>query len=324
MSEILSQDEIDQLLEAISDGSVSESDNYEPIRTKRIKIYDFARPDVLSKESIRFLYSSMEEQLFPLTKLWQKIIPNISRMYISSVDQLTFEEFIRSTPIPTYLMLGMSGKFPIALEVDPGHVEFIKKDLIADFDINLRTPKETKIVKDKNGKYIEQKIPKEKLSLEDLQKKAEESEKKLKETFKSLKEKTIKQNNLKKDWCKEFAKNVTKPMIVSLLKIWQRAFSKQINIPIVGYKIETNPQFLTYHYEEAFKSKDDEMYFMPSSMTLLFTLSVVYNDGSEGTINIDIPWKFAKQMIDMYNGTYNANSKPTIFSKEFLSDLKYL
>lgn len=104
--------------------------------------------------------------------------------------------------------------------------------------------------------------------MEELKKKAEESEKKLKENIKSLKEKTIKQNKQKKDWCKEFAKNISKPMIISLLKVWQRSFSKQINIPIVGYKIETNPMFLTYHYEEAFKNKEDEMYFIPSSMTL--------------------------------------------------------
>lgn len=326
MSEILSQDEIDQLLNAISDGSVSEREDYEPIHTKRIRIYDFARPDVLSRESIRFFSSIMEENMFNLTKLWQKIIPNIKHMHLSSVDQLTFEEFIRSIPTPTYLMLGMSGKFPIALELDPLHPIFYKDDLIADFDKEKRNVIKNEKPQAKKSNNKNTKINKlKKLEIPNFEKELSDivSESDIEDTKISKTEKAINNDDKKeKNWVKDFAKNVSKPMILSLLKIWQKYIAKQLEIPFTGFKIETNPQFLTYHYEENFKSKDDEMYFIPSAMTLLFTIEVTYNDDSYNTICIDIPWKFAQQMLDMYNGIYNEKKQPSSFSKNFLSDIK--
>ncbi|MDR2097631.1 MAG: flagellar motor switch protein FliM, partial [Spirochaetaceae bacterium] len=53
MTEVLSQDEIDQLLNAINSGG-GEADEYKPVAdTRKIKIYDFKRPDKFSKEQIR-------------------------------------------------------------------------------------------------------------------------------------------------------------------------------------------------------------------------------------------------------------------------------
>ena len=53
MNEVLSQDEIDQLLQAISSGD-TETDDFKPVSdTRKIKIYDFKRPDKFSKEQIR-------------------------------------------------------------------------------------------------------------------------------------------------------------------------------------------------------------------------------------------------------------------------------
>ena len=53
-SEVLSQDQIDELLQAIEAGE----DDFTPIRrTRKIKIYDFKRPDVFSKCELRtFIY----------------------------------------------------------------------------------------------------------------------------------------------------------------------------------------------------------------------------------------------------------------------------
>ena len=45
MNEVLSQDEIDQLLQAISSGDTEDAD-FKPVNdTRKIKIYDFKRPD---------------------------------------------------------------------------------------------------------------------------------------------------------------------------------------------------------------------------------------------------------------------------------------
>jgi flagellar motor switch protein FliM len=53
MTEVLSQDEIDQLLTAISAGD-TDTEDFRPVNdTRKIKIYDFKRPDKFSKEQIR-------------------------------------------------------------------------------------------------------------------------------------------------------------------------------------------------------------------------------------------------------------------------------
>jgi flagellar motor switch protein FliM len=105
MAEVLSQDEIDQLLTAInSEGSTSE--HFIPsAETRKIKIYDFKRPDKFSKEQIRTV-SIMHETFARLTTT--SLSANLRSMvhvHVASVDQLTYEEFIRSIPTPTTLAI---------------------------------------------------------------------------------------------------------------------------------------------------------------------------------------------------------------------------
>lgn len=115
MNEVLTQDEIDQLLQAISG---EDNEDFKPVKdTRRIKIYDMMRPDVLSKEDIRLMYMVMEEIFPKLMKVWKKIFPNLENAHLTSIDQLTFEEFIRCSPIPTVIGLGMIGQFPIAVNL---------------------------------------------------------------------------------------------------------------------------------------------------------------------------------------------------------------
>lgn len=103
MNEVLSQDEIDQLLQAISSGD-SEADDYKPVNdTRRIKIYDFRRPDKFSKEQIRTV-SNMHETFARLTTTSLSAqLRTLVHVHVASVDQLTYEEFIRSIPTPTTL-----------------------------------------------------------------------------------------------------------------------------------------------------------------------------------------------------------------------------
>ncbi len=103
MNEVLSQDEIDQLLQAISTGD-NESDDFKPVsETRRIKIYDFRRPDKFSKEQIRTV-SNMHETFARLTTTSLSAqLRALVHCHVASVDQLTYEEFIRSIPTPTTL-----------------------------------------------------------------------------------------------------------------------------------------------------------------------------------------------------------------------------
>ncbi|MCH5294638.1 MAG: flagellar motor switch protein FliM [Treponema sp.] len=103
MNEVLSQDEIDQLLQAISSGD-AETDDFKPVSdTRRIKIYDFRRPDKFSKEQIRTV-SNMHETFSRLTTTSLSAqLRTLVHVHVASVDQLTYEEFIRSIPTPTTL-----------------------------------------------------------------------------------------------------------------------------------------------------------------------------------------------------------------------------
>lgn len=103
MNEVLSQDEIDQLLQAISTGE-SEADEFKPVTdTRRIKIYDFRRPDKFSKEQIRTV-SNMHETFARLTTTSLSAqLRTLVHVHVATVDQLTYEEFIRSIPTPTTL-----------------------------------------------------------------------------------------------------------------------------------------------------------------------------------------------------------------------------
>ena len=119
MNEVLSQDEIDQLLMAISSGDTEE---FKPVNdTRKIKIYDFKRPDKFSKEQIRTV-SIMHETFARLTTTALSAqLRSMAHVHVASVDQLTYEEFIRSIPTPTTLaVINMDPlKGNAILEIDP-------------------------------------------------------------------------------------------------------------------------------------------------------------------------------------------------------------
>ena len=121
MNEVLSQDEIDQLLTAISSGD-SETDDFKPVSdTRKIKIYDFKRPDKFSKEQLRTV-SNMHETFARLTTTSLSAqLRSLVHVHVASVDQLTYEEFIRSIPTPTKLaVVNMDPlKGNAVLEIDP-------------------------------------------------------------------------------------------------------------------------------------------------------------------------------------------------------------
>lgn len=121
MTEVLSQDEIDQLLTAISSGDMETEEITQATDQKKIKIYDFKRPDKFSKEQIRTV-SSMHEAFARLTTTALSAqLRTLIQVHVASVDQLTYEEFIRSIPNPTTMaVINMDPlKGSAILEIDP-------------------------------------------------------------------------------------------------------------------------------------------------------------------------------------------------------------
>jgi len=121
MAEVLSQDEIDQLLSAISAGEISTEEVHQVKDQRKIKIYDFKRPDKFSKDQIRTV-SIMHETFARLTTTSLSAqLRSLVHVHVASVDQLTYEEFIRSIPNPTTLaVVDMDPlKGSAILEIDP-------------------------------------------------------------------------------------------------------------------------------------------------------------------------------------------------------------
>ena len=88
---------------------------------RRIKIYDFKRPDKFSKDQIRTI-SIMHETMARLTTTSLSAqLRTLCHVHVASVDQLTYEEFIRSIPNPTTMaIVDMDPlKGSAVLEIDP-------------------------------------------------------------------------------------------------------------------------------------------------------------------------------------------------------------
>jgi len=123
MTEVLSQDEIDQLLTAINAGDAADTDEIikPDAETRKIKIYDFKRPDKFSKEQIRTVQIMHETFARLTTTALSANLRSMVHVHVASVDQLTYEEFIRSIPTPTTLaIINMDPlKGNAILEIDP-------------------------------------------------------------------------------------------------------------------------------------------------------------------------------------------------------------
>jgi len=121
MTDILSQDEIDQLLSAISSGEIQTEDLSAATEQKKVKIYDFKRPDKFSKDQIRTVQMMHETFARLTTTALSAKLRAMVGVHVTSVDQLTYEEFIRSIPNPTTLaLINMDPlKGSAILEIDP-------------------------------------------------------------------------------------------------------------------------------------------------------------------------------------------------------------
>lgn len=123
MSEVLSQEEIDNLLTAIASGVSEEKDaansSGKPA-AKRVKPVDFNRPVRFSSSQVR-AFSRIHEVMAHgfATRLSSRLAIPV-RVHVASVDQLTFEEFIRSLPNPATLVRIEMEPFdgPLLVEID--------------------------------------------------------------------------------------------------------------------------------------------------------------------------------------------------------------
>ncbi|MDN5293741.1 MAG: flagellar motor switch protein FliM [Eubacteriales bacterium] len=106
MSEILSQEEIDALLSALTTATeIKTEDKVRAKPRKRIRVYDFKRPNKFSKEQIHTLQAIHENFSRLLATFYSAHLRSVVQINVYSVEQLTYEEFIRSIPNPTIMSI---------------------------------------------------------------------------------------------------------------------------------------------------------------------------------------------------------------------------
>lgn len=123
MGEILSQDEIDALLSALSTGESKSADPQKPDEShKKVRVYDFKRPNKFSKEQIHTIQAIHENYARIMTNFYSAHLRTLVQISVHAVEQLTYDEFIKSMPNPTIMNIFQMD--PLAgnaiLEINPG------------------------------------------------------------------------------------------------------------------------------------------------------------------------------------------------------------
>ena len=140
MSDILSQDEVDALLAAVSTGGSADaiapssavestSSDPDPFKAddKPVSLYDFRRPDRVSKDQMRTFQNLHENYARQFSTTLTNFLRTFVEIELVSVDQLTYAEFIMSIANPSciyvFAMEPLEGS--AILEINPSLVFFI-------------------------------------------------------------------------------------------------------------------------------------------------------------------------------------------------------
>lgn len=105
MPEILSQEEIDTLLSALSSGQLKVEEIRDEQKEKKVKPYDFRRPSKFSKDQLRTLEMLHEGFSRSLSLYLSSRLRTVTHCSVASVDQLPYGEYIQSVPVPSFIVV---------------------------------------------------------------------------------------------------------------------------------------------------------------------------------------------------------------------------
>ncbi len=102
MADVLSQSEVESLLAALDPGSAAPQEQGEaPESTSQVSVYDFKRPERVSKEQMRTFQALHEGFSREFGAALSGMVRSIVECKLISVDQLTYSEFVFSLENPT-------------------------------------------------------------------------------------------------------------------------------------------------------------------------------------------------------------------------------
>ncbi len=150
MADILSQEEVDLLLSAVSEGSSEDEISAredEPI----LSTYDFRRPERVSKDQLKGLQSLFEAFARELGIALPPFLRTVVRVDLVSIDQLTYDEFILSVARPTSMsivdMAPLDGR--AVIELSPSMVFPIVDRVLGGRGSTLSSPRELTEIEDR-------------------------------------------------------------------------------------------------------------------------------------------------------------------------------
>lgn len=120
MSQVLSQQEIDSLLEAMDSGAIDEQ-KIEEIAQPKVKLYDFRRPIRLSKEYLSTITMVFEDFAKIAVNHLSTQLRNPVDIKLASIEQVSFDEFVHS--VPRFTLMGIFESKPLngiqIIEINP-------------------------------------------------------------------------------------------------------------------------------------------------------------------------------------------------------------
>ncbi len=142
MAEVLDQSEVDALLAAVGEGEVEVELEQPVVPTGRVAVYDFKRPERVSKEQIRALETLHEVYARNLGAFLSGFLRTIVEIRVETVDQLTYSEFLMSLPNPTCFNLLTAEPLEgnVMLEINPSIVFPIVDRLLGGGKLSTTVP----------------------------------------------------------------------------------------------------------------------------------------------------------------------------------------
>lgn len=124
MADILSQDEVDLLLSAVSEGDVDAAPEGQKEVQQKASVYDFRRPNRVSKEQYRGLQGLFEAYAREVGIALPGYLRTATRVDLTAIDQLTYDEFMLSVSRPTSLTVISMEPFngTLVMELSPSLV----------------------------------------------------------------------------------------------------------------------------------------------------------------------------------------------------------
>lgn len=121
MSDVLSQNEIDELLKSLTSGEIDVQEITEEPSERKIRTYDFRRPNKFAKDHLRTLHMIHENFARLVQNFLSGYLRTLVQVDVISVEQLTYYEFNNSISNP--VVLGIVELSPLSgsaiLEVAP-------------------------------------------------------------------------------------------------------------------------------------------------------------------------------------------------------------